>query len=98
MTTTTSSQGFNFRRLLRFKDASMAFVLIVVIVLMLIPLPTVFVDLLVVLNLAVSLGIILLTVYISKPMDFSVFPSVLLMVTLFRLGLNVSASRLILLM
>jgi flagellar biosynthesis protein FlhA len=97
MTTTTSSQGFNFRRLLRFKDASMAFVLIVVIVLMLIPLPTVFVDLLVVVNLAVSLGIILLTVYISKPMDFSVFPSVLLMVTLFRLGLNVSASRLILL-
>ena len=97
MTTTTSSQGFNFRRLLRFKDASMAFVLIVVIVLMLIPLPTVFVDLLVVVNLAVSLEIILLTVYISKPMDFSVFPSVLLMVTLFRLGLNVSASRLILL-
>jgi flagellar biosynthesis protein FlhA len=64
---------------------------------MLIPLPNVVVDLLVVLNLAVSLGIILLTVYVSKPMDFSVFPSVLLMVTLFRLGLNVSASRQILL-
>ena len=97
MTTTTSSQGFDLRSLLRFKDASMAFVLILVIGLMLIPLPTVVVDLLVVLNLAVSLGIILLTVYVSKPMDFSVFPSVLLMVTLFRLGLNVSASRQILL-
>jgi flagellar biosynthesis protein FlhA len=55
------------------------------------------VDVLVVINLALSLGVMLLSLYITRPMDFSVFPSVLLMITLFRLGLNISTSRLILL-
>jgi flagellar biosynthesis protein FlhA len=65
--------------------------------LMIIPLPPVLVDLLVALNIALSIGVILLTMYISQPMEFSVFPTFLLLITLFRLGLNISASRLILL-
>jgi flagellar biosynthesis protein FlhA len=75
---------------------AMALGLILIVGMMLIPLPSGVVDVLVVLNLAVSLGIILLSMYITRPLDFSVFPSLLLIVTLFRLGLNVSATRLIL--
>jgi flagellar biosynthesis protein FlhA len=93
---TNTFSGFNLRSLLGSKDAAMAIALVVIILLMIVPLPPVFVDLLVVLNLALSIGIMLMTMYISRPMDFSVFPSILLLVTLFRLGLNIATSRLIL--
>jgi flagellar biosynthesis protein FlhA len=92
-----TASTFDFRSLFRSKDAIMAFAVIMVIGMMLAPLPSFAVDILIVLNLAVSIGIILLSMYISSPMQFTVFPSLLLLVTLFRLGLNVSASRLILL-
>lgn len=98
MTTTTSRMTpFDFRSLVRSKDAAMALGVILIIGLMIVPLPAGIVDLLVVINLALSIAIMLLTMYIARPMDFSVFPTVLLLVTLFRLGLNISASRLILL-
>ncbi len=88
---------FSLRSLLRSKDAMMAGALVVIIGLLIVPLPPILVDLLIVVNLALSIGVILLSMYIARPMDFSVFPTVLLLVTLFRLGLNISASRLILL-
>jgi len=96
-TTTTAFVPLNLRTLLRSKDAVMAVALVVIIGMMIVPLPPIAVDLLIVLNLAISVGVMLLSMYIARPMDFSVFPSVLLLVTLFRLGLNISASRLILL-
>jgi flagellar biosynthesis protein FlhA len=71
--------------------------LVVIVGLLIIPLPAVAVDLLVAANLAISIGVILLTMYISQPMEFSVFPTFLLLITLLRLGINISASRLILL-
>jgi flagellar biosynthesis protein FlhA len=98
MAVTPLSSSFDLRTLMRSKDAVMALALVAIIGIMLVPLPSVVLDLLVVINLALSIGIILLTIYIEQPMDFSAFPSMLLMVTLFRLGLNISASRQILLM
>lgn len=95
--TSSSTKGFNIRSVLGSKDAAIAVSLIMIIGMMIVPLPTVAVDMLIVLNLALSIGILLLTMYILKPMDFSVFPTILLMVTLFRLALNISATRLILL-
>ncbi len=83
--------------LFRSKDMAMAIGLVVIISLLIVPLPAGVVDLLVALNLAISIGILLMTMYISQPMEFSVFPTVLLLVTLLRLGINISASRLILL-
>ena len=53
-------------------------------------------DFLLVSNLSFALLLLLLTVYMGKPLEFSTFPSLLLIATLFRLGLNVSATRLIL--
>ncbi len=83
--------------LFKSRDLSLAFGLILIVALLIIPLPAVAVDLLIALNLALSLGVILLTMYISSPMEFSVFPTFLLLITLFRLGINMSTSRLILL-
>jgi flagellar biosynthesis protein FlhA len=84
-------------KLLRSKDIVMALSLVVLVGMLLVPLPAFVIDLAVALSIAVSIGIVLLTMFINQPMEFSVFPTVLLMVTLFRLGLNVSVSRLILL-
>ena len=70
--------------------------IVLIIFLIIIPLNTVLLDAMLILNIAVSLGILLLTMYIKEPLEFSVFPSVLLITTLMRIGLNVASTRLIL--
>jgi flagellar biosynthesis protein FlhA len=91
-----STSGFDFRSLIRTNDLIMAGSVVVIVGLMLVTLPSGVMDVFIVLNLALSLGILLLSLYITKPLDFSVFPSLLLIVTLFRLGLSISTSRMIL--
>ncbi len=68
-----------------------------IVFLMIIPLPKLALDLLLAVNIGLSVLIFLLALYTERPLDFSVFPSVLLIVTLYRLALNVSSTRLILL-
>ncbi len=85
------------QRLLRSNDIVMALSLVLLVGMLLIPLPAFLVDVAVALSIAVSIGIVLMTMFIHQPLEFSVFPTVLLLVTLFRLGINVSVSRLILL-
>ncbi len=65
--------------------------------LMIIPLPTIGLDLFISLNIAISLVVLLTAVYIKNPVHFSVFPSALLLLTVFRLGLNIASTRRILL-
>ena len=60
------------------------------------PIPPVLLDLLIIANFAFGMTILLLTVYVEKPVSFSTFPSLLLVATLYRLSLNVAATRLIL--
>jgi flagellar biosynthesis protein FlhA len=67
-----------------------------VIVMLIIPLPTVLLDTLMALNLVFSLLVLLIVLYSKKAIDFSLFPTVLLVVTIFGLALNVSSTRLIL--
>ncbi len=67
-----------------------------IIALILIPLPPFLLDVMLILNLSLSLIILLMTMYIRTALDFSVFPSILLICTLFRLALNISSTRLIL--
>jgi flagellar biosynthesis protein FlhA len=102
MTNITSTQPRNpiltaLQGLLHSKDIVMAFSLVILVGMLLLPLPAFIIDLAVALSIAASIGIVLLTMFIHQPMEFSVFPTVLLLVTLFRLGINVSVSRLILL-
>ncbi len=96
-TTQTSTPAFSLRKLLGRKDMAMAVGLVIIVSLLIVPLPAPIVDILIVVNLSISIGILLLTMYIKQPMEFSVFPTVLLLVTLFRLGINIRTSYLILL-
>ncbi len=68
-----------------------------IVLAMVTPLPPFLMDLLIVVNITLSVVILLVAMYILKPVEFSVFPAALLLMTLFRLGLNVSSARLILL-
>ena len=96
-TATTAAPLSGLRALTKSKDVALVVMLLLIIGLMVVPLPPLLLDLLIAVNIALSVGIILLAMYIKQPLDFSAFPSVLLLVTLFRLGLNIAASRLILL-
>ena len=68
-----------------------------VLIIMIVPLPTFLLDLLLSFNITVSIIILLMSMYVLRPLDLSVFPSLLLTVTLLRLSLNVASTRLILL-
>ena len=70
---------------------------ITVLVVMIIPLPPLLLDVLLALNITLSITILLIAMYTLKPLDFSIFPSLLLVMTLYRLSLNVASTRLILL-
>lgn len=63
---------------------------------LILPIPTLLLDALISLNIAISVIVLLVSMYIRKPVEFSIFPTALLLLTLFRLALNVSSSRLIL--
>jgi flagellar biosynthesis protein FlhA len=78
-------------------DIYVAVALIGVLALMIVPLPAFMLDLFLAANLTISLAILLVCLYTIHPLDFSVFPSVLLVTTLFRLALNIASTRLILL-
>ncbi|CAH0137128.1 flagellar biosynthesis protein FlhA [Microbacterium foliorum] len=67
-----------------------------IILLLIVPIPTALLDVLIVLNISFALLILLTAMFVKKPLDFSVFPSLLLVATLFRLGLNVASTRLVL--
>lgn len=67
------------------------------ILLMVLPIPTIFLDTLLALNLSIALTVLIVSLYMKRPLDFSAFPALLLMTTLFRLTLNIASTRLILL-
>ena len=71
--------------------------IISVVIMMVIPLPTALLDLLLAFNLAVSVLILIMALRVTKPLEFSTFPGVILIATLFRLALNISSTRLVLL-
>ncbi|MDD2854014.1 MAG: flagellar biosynthesis protein FlhA [Desulfuromonadaceae bacterium] len=78
-------------------DIYVALGLIGILALMIIPLPAFVLDIFLAANITVALSILLICLYTIQPLDFSVFPSVLLVTTLFRLALNIASTRLILL-
>ena len=70
---------------------------ITILVVMIIPLPPILLDMLLALNITIAITVLLISMYTVKALDFSIFPSLLLVTTLFRLSLNVASTRLILL-
>lgn len=87
---TAASRGF------RNSDIVVAGAVIMMILLMVIPLPPRLLDVLLTINISLSLVILLMTMYIKDALEFSAFPTLLLVMTLYRLSLNVSSTRLIL--
>ncbi|MCK5145278.1 flagellar biosynthesis protein FlhA [bacterium] len=77
-------------------DLMLAVAIILVLMVMIFPVPPVLMDLLLAVNLAIAMLILMVSLYIRHPLQFSVFPGLLLIVTLFRLSLNVATTRLIL--
>lgn len=67
-----------------------------IVLLLILPVPSFLLDVLIICNILLALVILLTTLFVKKPLDFSVFPSLLLVATLFRLGLNVASTRLVL--
>ncbi len=87
----------NLRNLFTTSDFIVAGLLVMIIALMIVPLPTFVLDILITLNLAATITILLVAMYLKEPLEFAAFPSLLLVITLYRLSLNIAASRLILL-
>lgn len=83
--------------LLKNNDIVLAIGLVTIIAMMVLPVPPGLLDFLLTINISFSIIILLVCLYTKEPLDYSTFPTVLLLATLFRLGLNVSATRLILL-
>lgn len=80
----------------RILNNGISLMVVVIVLFLVIPLPAPALDVLIILNIALSIMILMITMSISEPLEFSIFPSLLLVTTLFRLGLNVSSTRLIL--
>ncbi len=82
---------------LKNNDIIMAIGIVVIVAMMIIPLPPMLLDILLTLNISLSVIILLVCLFIKEPLEYSSFPIILLVATIFRLGLNVSSTRLILL-
>lgn len=80
-----------------YSDVGVALLMILVIVMMVIPLPTWLIDIFLSFNITLGVVTLLVTFYVKRALDLSIFPTLLLIATLFRLSLNVSTTRLILL-
>jgi flagellar biosynthesis protein FlhA len=81
----------------KFAPAAIPAAVVVIVVMLVIPAPPAVLDLLITVNITVAVLVLLLSMRVKRPLDFSVFPSLLLIATMFRLALNVSATRLVLL-
>ena len=80
----------------RMSQLGIPFLIVSIVVMMIVPLPAPLVDVMIALNIAIALVAMLTSMIVDEPLQFSVFPALLLVTTLFRLALNISTTRLIL--
>ncbi|MDB5101161.1 MAG: flagellar biosynthesis protein FlhA [Cyanobacteria bacterium RYN_339] len=93
----SAAQPQGIAQFLRSSDLLLALAVVAVIGMMIVPVPPILLDLLLVTNITCALITLMVSLYVNRPLQFSSFPSLLLILTLFRLALNVSTTRLILL-
>jgi flagellar biosynthesis protein FlhA len=87
----------SMQRLMKHTDLVAAGAVVLVVVMMIVPLPPFLLDMFITLNISAALAVLVATLYMPRALDFAAFPSLLLLTTLFRLAINVSVTRLILL-
>ena len=85
------------KKIQSYSDIGVALLMVLIIVMMVIPLPTWLIDIFLAMNITLGVVTLLVTFYVKRALDLSIFPTLLLIATLFRLSLNVSTTRLILL-
>ncbi|MGC9063832.1 MAG: FHIPEP family type III secretion protein, partial [bacterium] len=90
-------ESLRFGSIFKYSDISLALGIILIVIMMIVPLPPFFLDVLLTFNLSFSLALLLISIYVKEALEVSTFPSILLFATLFRLALSISATRLILL-
>ncbi len=78
------------------KDLTMVFFVIAILAIIIVPLPSVLLDFFLTISLALSVLILMISLYVPKPTDLTTFPTLILIVTLFRLSLNIATTRMIL--
>jgi len=83
-------------KLLKHTDLVAAVAVVVVVTMLIVPLPSMLLDLFITINISAALAVVVATMYLNKPLEFAAFPSLLLLTTMFRLAINVSVTRLIL--
>ena len=81
---------------LNYSDIIVSFIVVTVIGLIIIPLPSSFLDFLIIVNITVGINILLITLFTKNVLEFATFPTLLLLTTMFRLGLNIASTRLVL--
>lgn len=96
MSTRTDTMTINYKRFTRQGDLLLAGGVVLILFVMLVPLPTIILDILLAFSISFSLVILITSMFMTTPLEFSIFPSVLLVTTLLRLALNVASTRLIL--
>jgi type III secretion protein V len=85
-----------FTAKLRLSDIGLVSFLVIAIVMIIVPLPPLMIDICVAINISVGMILLITALYVEKPLDFSTFPTILLITTLFRLAISIAATRLIL--
>ncbi|MEN6521613.1 MAG: flagellar biosynthesis protein FlhA [Armatimonadota bacterium] len=93
---TTKTKSVNLAEITKHNDLLVAIAAVVVIGMMIMPMPQWLLDVLLTFNITLALTVLLVTIYSVQPLEFASFPSMLLISTLFRLSLNIAATRLIL--
>ncbi|WP_320669624.1 flagellar biosynthesis protein FlhA [Patulibacter defluvii] len=86
----------SLERLLRHSDLLAAVGIVVVVAMLIVPLPPILLDLAITVDIALAIAVVVATMYLGRALDLSIFPSLLLLATIFRLAINVSVTRLIL--
>ena len=94
---TTTAQPFRLAQLLTHKGLGAPVMLLGVLAMVILPLPPLALDVLFTFNIALSVLIVMAVINVSRPLDFAIFPTVLLLATLLRLALNVASTRVVLL-
>jgi len=93
----TNVLNFDYERFAKQGDILLASGVVIILFVMLIPLPTIFLDILLTFSISLSLVVLVTTMFMTSPLEFSIFPTLLLVMTMLRLSLNVASTRLILL-
>ena len=92
----TYSNPIDYKKFARHGDIMLAGGVVIILLVMLVPMPTLVLDIMLCISISLSLLILVTAMFMTSPLEFSIFPSLLLVTTLLRLGLNVASTRLIL--